>query len=267
MKKVLCIATAGKGGQDERRMHRLTSQLNADVTYYCLDRSAPRKVAAQDIWRLLRSRQWDLVYQEGTGIAGGMNLILAALLQKQPFVVSSGDPIGGFFHMREGPLMGNLFEFYERLLYQTCKGFIGWTPYLTGAALKMGAKTAVTVEGAVDLNVFYPYEQSRRLAIRQKYGLNPNHLVCGVMGNLNWMTRQSWCQGYDLVEFLKRLKREDVSLLIVGDGTGKTRLEQAIPEKLRPRVVFTGRAPETEVVDAINAMDIGFVTPNFRRIG
>ena len=267
MKKVLCIATAGKGSQDELRMCRLASQLNAEVTYYCVDRSVSRVVAAQEVWILLRSSQWDLVYQEGTGIAGGMNLILAALLRKQHFIVSSGDPIGGFFHMRSGPLVGSLFELYEQLLYKTCAGFIGWTPYLTGAAMKMGAETAATVEGAVDLSIFYPYEQSRRLAIQEKYGLNPNHLVCGIIGNLKWNFRHSCCQGYELVESLKRIKREDVSLLIVGDGSGRSRLEKAIPERLRSRVVFTGRVPEAEVVDAINAMDIGFVTQILGKLG
>ena len=267
MKKVLCIATAGKGGQDERRMRRLASQLNAEVSYYCVDRSVSRVVAAQEVWILLRSSQWDLVYQEGTGIAGGINLILAALLRKQHFIVSSGDPIGGFFYGKHGLLMGNLFELYERLLYKTCTGFIGWTPYLTGVALKMGAKQAVTVEGTADLNIFYPYEHSRKLAIRKKYGINPDHLVCGVIGNLNWGTRQSCCQGYELIESLKRIEREDVTILIVGDGTGRSRLEQAISGKLRSRVVFTGRVPEAEVVDAINAMDIGFVTQILGKLG
>ena len=46
------------------------------------------------------------------------------------------------------------FEQYEKLLYRHCTGFIGWTPYLAGMALKMGAPRAVTVEGAVDTSVF-----------------------------------------------------------------------------------------------------------------
>ena len=260
MKKVLCIATAGKGGQDELRMQRLASQLKAEVTYYCVDRSVSRLASAREIWRLLNSSHWDLVYQEGTGIAGGINLILAASITKQPFVVSSGDPIAGFFRTTKGAAIGNLFEIYESLLYKNCAGFIGWTPYLTGVAMKMGARRAVTVEGAVDLNIFYPYTKERRLEIRQKYGIAPNGLVCGVIGSLIWVPTQSYCYGYELVETLKRTKRKDVSFLIVGDGDGKILLEKTVPEELRSRIVFTGRLPETEVVDVVNAMDIGFVT-------
>lgn len=260
LKKILCISTAGKGGQDELRMKRLASSLDAEITYYCVDRSVSRMVASQNLWQFLKSSKWDLVYQEGTGIVGGANLILAALLRKQPFVVSSGDPIGGYFRTTKGFMIGSIFEIYEYFLYQMSTGFIGWTPYLTGAALKMGAKRAVTVEGAVDLDIFHQYAQTRRVEIRQKYGIPENHVVCGVVGSLRWSTSQSYCYGYELVETLKHVKREDVSILIVGDGDGKSRLLQLVPETLRSRVIFTGRLPEEEVVDAINAMNIGFVT-------
>lgn len=267
MKTVLCISTAGKGSRDAVRMRRLTDNLNAKVTYYEFERSVSRWTESKRVWDLINSSKWDLVYQEGTGIAGGANLIRAALTWKQPFIVSSGDPIGGFFRVTKGPLMGNVFEAYEKLLYRTCTGFIGWTPYLTGAALKMGAKRAITVEGGVDLSIFYPYTASERLTIRQKYGIHPEHLVCGIVGSLMWSSRQSYCYGLELIESLKRVKRQDISILVVGDGNGRQRLEAAIPNTLRSRVVFTGRLPEAEVVSAINAMDIGFVTQTLDELG
>lgn len=267
MKKVLCINTGGKGNPQGLRMRRLTAKLYAEITYYDLDRTKSRTAASQEVWNLLNSSRWDLVYQEGTGIAGGASLIRAAFARKQAFIVSSGDPIGGFFRVTKGPLLGSFFEFYEKLLYRTCTGFIGWTPYLTGAALKMGAKRAITVEGGVDLKIFYPHTPDARFKIREKYGLHPEHLVCGVIGSLQWTSRQSYCYGYEQIELLKRVKRQDISLLIVGDGDGRSRLEEAIPDSLRARVVFTGRLSEIEVVNAINAMNIGFVTQTLDELG
>lgn len=262
MKKVLCIGTAGKGGQDERRIYRLTKWLQADIdiSYHFIDRTLSKIESAKHIQRILKSDDWDLVYQEGTGIASGANLILASLLRKQLYVVSSGDPIAGFFRTTKGSIIGSLFEIYEHLLYRFSAGFIGWTPYLTGVAIRMGASKAVTVEGAVASDVFYPYSLDKRRAIRQKWGISEKHLVCGVVGSLIWVPPQAYCYGYELVEILQRVQRRDISFLVVGDGDGKARMEAAVPPELRDRIIFTGRLSESEVVEAMNAMDIGFVT-------
>ena len=36
---------------------------------------------------------------------------------------------------------------------------------------------------------------------------------------------------------------------------------------LRDRIVFTGRVPEDEVVDTLNAMDVGFITQTLDELG
>lgn len=264
---VLCINTHGKGGQDEIRTRKLTSTLDAEITFYDIDKKMSKAAANRELWNLLQSKNWDLVYQEGTGIAGGLNLIKAAMLRKQRYIVSSGDPVGGFFHATKGPVAGRVFDTYERLLYSKSVGFIGWTPYLTGAAIKLGAPQSATIEGAVDLAKFTPLLPAERAACKTKLGLNPDHLVCGVVGSLRWSERQKYSYGLELVECLKRLKREDVSMLIVGDGTGKEVLEKMTPDNLRSRIVFTGRLPQDAVVSAMNAMDIGFITQTLDQLG
>lgn len=266
MHKILCISTAGKG-QDPLRVRRLCEGLEASCAYYDLDPSASVRENAIACWRRLHSREWDLIYMEGTGLAGGLPLIIASYTNDSRFVVSSGDPVGGFFRTVKGPAWGFLFERYERLLYRRSAGFIGWTPYLTGAAMKMGAPRAVTVEGAVDLSIFTPCTPSRRRALKRKYGLHPDHLVCGVVGSLNWTPRQQYCYGLELVEMLKHTQRDDVSILIVGDGSGKKQLESRVPPSIRHRVSFTGRVPEKEVVDTLNAMDVGFITQTMDSLG
>lgn len=267
MKSILCVNPKGEGDLHELRARRLTRDLNADVTFYNVDRRMSYPAATRALNAAIRSQRWDLIYQESTGIIGGSNLIQAAQSRKQRFIVSSGDPISGFFRVTKGPAVGTLFGAYERLLYRACSGFVGWTPYLTGAALALGAKRGVTVEGAVDLQTFIPFSSAERVAAKEGLGLDPTHLVCGVVGSLRWTPRQSYCYGLELVETLKRLTRTDISLLIVGDGTGKSVLEGRIPDRLRSRVVFTGRLPEAEVVRAMNAMDIGFITQTLDVLG
>jgi glycosyltransferase involved in cell wall biosynthesis len=265
-REILCIVTGGAG--DGARARRLLQAVNhIDITYYDIDSSRSRLESSRNIWELLSSNCWDLVFQEGTGIAGGVNLIRSAVCHNQSYVISSGDPVGGYFRTTRGRFIGTAFEIYERILYRYCSGFIGWTPYLTGMALKMGARRAITIEGAVDMSEFIPFSKKRRRTLKQNYGIPSDHLVCGVIGSLNWSENQSYCYGLELVEMLRYLNRSDVSVLIVGDGSGRSKLEKRIQDSHRDRVIFTGRLPRSEVVEALNAMDIGFITQTVDGLG
>jgi glycosyltransferase involved in cell wall biosynthesis len=264
---ILCLSTAGPTSMDGRRMHRLCAGLEAELVFHSVDRTAGRRASLRAVNKLLVSRRWDLVYLEGTGVVGGLPLLRAARARGLRFIVSSGDPIGGFFHVTRGPLVGRVFDFYERRLYRACTAFVGWTPYLTGAALRLGARRAITIEGGVDLARFRALSPGEKAAARGRFGLAADHLVCGVVGSLAWTPRQAYCYGLELIESLKRVTRRDISVLIVGDGDGLERLKAAVPLELKSRVVFTGRLPESEVVAAMNAMDIGFVTQSLDALG
>ena len=267
MNELLCINAGGLGDLHGLRLRRLTDRMEANISVFDVDKRKSRWTNSRAIWRRLQERDWDLVYLESTGIAAGVPLILARHLWGQRFVVSSGDPVSGYVHTVHGRVPGAAAGVYERLLYRASAGFIGWTPYLTGRALQLGAPRGVTVEGAVDLDLFRPFGAAERAAARADFGLPADHLVCGVVGSLQWTPRQRYCYGLELVEMMKYLERTDVSVLIVGDGTGRARLESRVPPSLRDRVVCTGRVPERDVVRALNAMDVGFITQTLDGLG
>jgi glycosyltransferase involved in cell wall biosynthesis len=204
---------------------------------------------------------------EGTGVPAGALLIHAARRWGQRYIVSSGDPVGGFFRTTRGPVWGGIMERYERQLYRHSAGFVGWTPYLAELALAMGAPRAITVEGGVDLARFRPLSAAARLAARAKFGLEAEGLVCGVVGSLIWTRRQRYCYGLELVEMMRYLGRKDVSILIVGDGDARGILEQKMPSALRHRIHFTGRLEGEDVIEAMNSMDIGFVAQTLDELG
>jgi glycosyltransferase involved in cell wall biosynthesis len=131
----------------------------------------------------------------------------------------------------------------------------------------LGAPRSATVEGAIDPSVFVPYDADRQRRLRADYGIPSDHLVCGMVGSLHWSPRQQYCYGLELVEMLRYLRRDDVTILIVGDGDGRARLERRVPAALRSRVVFTGRVPPSTVVDTMNMMDIGFITQTVDGLG
>lgn len=268
--KILCVNAAGAGDLHEARAHRLAAfleaGLGASVTHFNVERES-RRQSSRKLQQLIESARWDLIYQESTGIAGGWPLIHAAKTRRQKFIVSSGDPIRGFFQVTKGAAFGRAFGVYETMLMRSCAGFIGWTPYLTGRALELGAPRAITVEGAADANIFHPFSPEEKRAAQQKYGLDPNHLICGVVGSLKWTARQTYCYGLELVESLAFLKRRDVSVFIVGDGDGRAHLEARVPREWKDRVVFTGRLAPEAVPEAMNAMSIGFITQTLDSLG
>ena len=264
--EILCINTGGKGDLHGLRMRRLAAYLPFPCAFHDLDKN-DRKGAMRGLWQIITERPWRLIYQESTGIASGFNMIRAARERKMRYVVSSGDPIEGFFRVTKGVVAGRAFGIYERLLMRHSTGFIGWTPYLTGRAIELGAPRGVTVEGAADLDLFVPLPETERQAIRAEYKITPGHIVCGIVGSLRWTPKQNYCYGLELIEAARRIKRDDVTFLIVGDGTGKVELEKRVPEAMRKRVIFTGRVPETEVVRVMNAMHIGFITQSLDELG
>lgn len=264
--EILCINTGGEGDLHGLRMRRLASRLSVPCAFYDLDKS-DRKGSFKTLRGIVTERPWKLIYQESTGIASGMNLIRAARETGVRYVVSSGDPIEGFFRITKGAAVGKAFGVYERLLMRHSAGFIGWTPYLTGRALELGAPRGVTIEGAVDLDIFQPLPEAEREQMRRGYGLQPGHIVCGIVGSLLWNPRQNYCYGLELVEAARRLTRQDMSFLIVGDGTGRAELERRVAESMRGRVIFTGRVAEKEVTRAMNAMHIGFITQSLDELG
>ena len=262
---ILCLVTGGAG--DSRRLRTLTASLNADLTFYEVDKRRARVDSSREIRALLQRRTWDLVIQEGTGIVGGGNLILAAHARGQRYVISSGDPIGGYFRTVHGRLLGAAFSAYEKLLYRASVGFIGWTPYLSGMALHLGAPRAATVEGGTDLDVFRPASREERGSARSWLEIPADALVCGMIGSLKWSARQNYCYGLELVEALRWVERRDVVMLIVGDGDGRAELERRVPREVNSRVVFTGHVPLEEVAVALQAMDIGFITQTLDGLG
>ncbi len=263
--RLLVIVTAGGGSHDENRARLLTDGLANSAEFVAVDHKH-KSSSARQISALLQ-QPWDLVYLEGTGLAGGLPLIAARVGRKQPFLVSSGDPISGYFRTTLGPAVALPSDVYERLLYRSCGGFVGWTPYLTGRALQMGARRGLTVEGGADVKKFRPASVAERAAARARFGLDPQHLVCAVVGSLAWSKRQRYAYGLELIESLKRVTRADLSVLIVGDGDGRRELEARVPAYLRSRVVFTGRLAPSDVVEAIWACDIGFVTQTIDALG
>jgi glycosyltransferase involved in cell wall biosynthesis len=260
---LVAFATQGAGGDDEARLLALLNNFDPEV--FSFDRRGKWRSFRGLLKALLQCRP-NLVVMEGTGIAGGMTIMLARLLADIPYVVSSGDAVGPFVASQR-PLLAPLFYCYERLLCRLSAGYIGWTPYLTGRALTFGAPRAITVPGWAPYSPFLDEQAASRREIRKKLDIAPDDLVFGLVGSLAWTKRIGYCYGLELVRALARTNRPNLKVVIVGDGEGRTHLEKAAGERLGESVKLTGRVPRDQIPDYLAAMDVASLPQSVDQVG
>lgn len=259
-RKIGWFATKGSGTNDALRMQTLLSGLPC-VVELPFDKGAKLE-SAKRLWSEVGRLKPKLLVMEGTGIAGGVICLLSKWLRGIPFVFSSGDAVGPYVTSHV-PLAGWLFDLYERVLCRCCAGFIGWTPYLVGRALTFGAPRAVTAAGWV----IGGGRAESRADVRSKWGVPHDHLVVGLVGNLQWNASKQWCYGWDLVQAAKQIQRTDLSILIVGDGSGLPKLREAAGELLGNRIFLPGPVRLDMVMSALSAMDVASLPQSMDGVG
>ena len=200
---VAYFATQGRQHLDAQRTRELLERLDAQELPF---ERAHRLRSALALLRTLRASPPELVVMEGTGVAGG--LVLLALNLRGGgvrFVVGSGDAVGPYLALRSRAL-GVLGGAYQRLLCRRCAGYIGWTPYLAGRALTLGAPRAISAPG-------WPRGRSSegaRERVRAQLGIDADALVVGIVGSLNWRARVRYAYGAELVGAVHRSARADL---------------------------------------------------------
>ena len=261
--KVLGFATQGSHGTDESRLHDLFSELSVDIVPF---RREKKWASCLEILKRCRKGEYDLLAMEGTGSLGGLAVILARCLWGTPYVVSSGDAIAPFLTMR-WPLGWPIFQIYEWLLYLNSTGFIGWTPYLTGRAITMGASRGMTAAGWAP-HLRSPGDlEAGRFRVRRELGIPEHAIVLGICGSLIWSKRRKYCYGYELVQAGMATESPDVRILIVGDGNGRDRLCRLAGPKLGKTIFLPGHVPRNQVPDYLAAMDVGSLPQSVDRVG
>jgi hypothetical protein len=255
--RVACFATQGPGSNDEARIVQLLADLEPAVWRFERRRT---RAAASLILAGVRDRP-DIIVMEGTGLAGGLALMALRVLLRQRYVLSSGDAVGPFYSSRS-VIAGPVGALYERLLCRLSAGFVGWTPYLTGRALSFGAPRAMTAPGWPAPG---PVDDGRDRT-RAELGIPADAIVFGIAGSVNWSTRREYCYGLELVRAIARVRRPDVHVLVVGDGSGMTWLRRAAA--VAPdRVHLPGRVPREDVLRHLRAMDVGSLPQSVDKLG
>lgn len=258
------FATKGTGTNEAVRMVKLLSEIPG-ATEWPFQKS--RKLASfRNLLQAVRRQRPKLLVMEGTGIAGGLVCLMARLLWKVPYVFSSGDAVGPFIAAHV-PIAGPPAAIYEWLLCRWSAGFIGWTPYLCGRAMTFGAPRAVTAPGWVLGGNPVGDCQTARVDWRAQWGIPESAIVVGLLGALEWNRHRQYGYGLELVRAAHRVERHDMVFLIVGDGTGLTRLREEAGSLLGTRIFLPGAVPLDRVIPALSAMDVASLPQSMDGVG
>jgi len=261
--RVAYLATQGDGSGDAARIADLLAPLHP--TRLSFDRSHKARSCVSVLTGILRQRP-DVVVMEGSGVAGGAAVITARVIRGIPFVFCSGDAVGPYLGLAR-PWLSAPGRLYERLLCKLSIGYIGWSPYLVGRAITLGARRGMTA-AHWSSNVLSERQRCElRAAARQRLGIPEAALVVGLVGSLKWNPRRSYTYGLELVDAVRRTARADLRILIVGGGDGTRQLEIRAGEDLGRRILLVGAVRREDVASVLCAMDVASLPQSLDEVG
>ena len=260
---VAYFATQGDGSGDEARITALLAPLGPSRLEF--DRTQKARSGVTVLKQLLRERP-DVVVMEGTGITGGAAVLGARVLGGVPYVVSSGDAVGPYLGLIS-PWLSGPGRLYERLLCKLSAGYIGWTPYLVGRAITLGARRGVTAAHWSRDVLSAQQRLTLRADVRRRLAIPHDALVVGLVGSLKWNRRRAYTYGRELVEAVGRTSRPDLRILIVGSGDGRPQLESLAGDELGRRVLLPGAVAPDQVAAMLCAMDVASLPQSVDEVG
>ena len=130
--------------------------------------------------------------------------------------------------------------------------------------IRSGAKHVSVIPDGVDTTLEYPLDGEE---VRAELGLS-NRFVVGLVGSMNWLKAHSLCYGWELIEALPFLRDLPVSMLLVGDGSGRCKLEaRAIELSVQSEARFVGHKNQSDLGRYLGAMDVCVSTQTANVVG
>jgi len=114
-------------------------------------------------------------------------------------------------------------------------------------------KISVIMNG-VDKTLFHPRPVNAEL--RREYGLS-GKFVCSYIGTIGMACGLR--AALDAAEILKSRGRDDIRIVLVGDGAQREELRAEAAERRLDNVIFTGRRPKAEMPDWVASSDVNLV--------
>jgi len=215
------------------------------------------KFAFRSIWIAL-AEKYDVIFATSTPLTAAIPGIFARLLRRKPFVFEVRDlwpELPKAMGVISNPLILIPLGWLEWLAYRTADSCIGLSPGIVEGIQSRApaSRRVVLVPNGCDLEFFSP-----SIEHGERFERGPqNELVAvftGAHGLANGLDAV-----VDVATELKKRDRQDIKLILIGDGMEKSRLCALSEERDLTNITFIDPVPKTKLREMLSVADVGLM--------
>ena len=247
------------------RAREMASRLRGDYEIHIIYRKRQRVLSIFSILASLMRLRPSVSYVFDISYAAVLSAAFYRLISRNRLIVETGDAIAELVRSTgsRGRLGLWLTELLEKLAFRCADRLVVRGSFHQEWLSRRGIEADVIQDG-VDTDRFGPQEAGE---LRKRYGLG-GVLTVGMIGSSVWSEKLRMCYGWDLIEVLRLLKDRPVKGVMIGSGTGITRLKSLCQEyKIEDKIIFIDRVPHDELARYLNLIDICLSTQTNNLVG
>lgn len=212
------------------------------------------RFAFRSIWIALRE-PCDLVFATSTPLTAALPGIAARWLRKKPFVFEVRDlwpELPREMGVIKNPVILWAMGVLEWAAYRSAHRLVALSPGMVGGIARRGVDSSriMMIPNGCDLDLFSPEPKAERPA-----GVGQDQLLVvysGTHGIANGLDAV-----LDAASVLRQHHRQDIVIMLVGEGKLKRSLQARAQRESLSNVVFRGLMPKSELAGLLSAADVG----------
>lgn len=202
----------------------------------------------------------DVVFASSTPLTVGVPALLISRLRGTPFVFEIRDlwpqaPVE--MGALRNPAAIALARWAERLFYRTAESVVALSPGMADGVLAAGTprERVTMIPNACDIDLFGAADGA---GVREQLGLTADDTLVIHAGNLGPSNDGPWL--LDVAAAWREAGRDDLHLLLLGEGSDRAALERRVAADGLSHVHFAGPVSRAETARYVAAADIGIVS-------
>ncbi|MEE9903282.1 MAG: glycosyltransferase family 4 protein [Acinetobacter haemolyticus] len=201
------------------------------------------------------TEQYDVLFATTTPLTAGIPGIFAKWLRRKPFVFEVRDlwpELPKAMGVIKNPIVLWMMSILEWVSYHSADRLVGLSPGIVKGIVKRGIdpKKVASIPNGCDLDIFAQEQQVWRP--EQVKNTDLMAIFTGTHGLANGLNAV-----IDVAVELQQRKRDDIKLVLVGDGMQKQALQQRATDLKLNNIVFHDPVNKTKLAGLMASADVG----------